>query len=80
MAKRKLSMAEIVNFMIESDDDIDLGDDSADKSNLDSDWEYEIEPIKPTPGVADSAGENDYDDVSSLLEKGVVQFRTKPTS
>ena len=52
-------MAEIVNFMIESDDDIDLGDDSADKSNLDSDWEYEIEPIKPTPGVADSAGEND---------------------
>ena len=41
------SMSNIVNFMLESDDEIDLGEHSSDESNVESDWEYEEEHFQP---------------------------------
>ena len=43
------SMTDIVNFMLESDDEIDLREHSSDESNVESDWEYEkdFQPQKP---------------------------------
>ena len=37
------SMSAIVNFLLKSDDEIDLGEDSSDESNVESDREYEEE-------------------------------------
>ena len=34
------SMSDIVNFMLESDDEIDLGEYSSAESNVKCDWEY----------------------------------------
>ena len=47
-------MSKIVNYMVNSSDDIDLGEDSADESELNYDREFEIEEKRPsqvkTPG------------------------------
>ena len=45
------SMNDIVDFMLESDDEIDLGEHSSDESNVDSDWEYEEEDFQPQKPV-----------------------------
>ena len=41
------SMSDIVKFMLESDNEIDLGEHSSDESNVESDWEYEEEDFQP---------------------------------
>ena len=41
------SMSDIVKFMLQSDNEIDLGEHSSDESNVESDWEYEEEDFQP---------------------------------
>ena len=58
------SMRDIVNFMLESDDEIDLGEHSSDESNVESDWEYEEEDFQPqkpadSPPLACNSTESD---------------------
>ena len=58
------SMTDIVNFMLESDDEIDLGEHSSDESNVESGWEYEEEDFqlqKPadSPPLACNSPESD---------------------
>ena len=61
------SMDQIVDFMLDSDDDIDLGEHSSDMSDLDSDWECEVE-TNPDAGAPDSA------DMSVESDTRPVQF------
>ena len=49
------SMDQIVHFMLDSDDDIDLEQHSSDESDLDSDWECEVE-TNADAAAPDSAG------------------------
>ena len=57
------SMSDIVNFILESDDEIDLGEHSSDESNVESDWEYkeDFQPQKPadSPPLACNSTESD---------------------
>ena len=57
------SMRDIVNFMLESDNEIDLGEHLSDESNVESDWEYEEEHFQPqksadSPPLACNSTEN----------------------
>ena len=42
------NMSETVNYMVYSSNEIDLGKDSADESELGSDWKFEIEENRPS--------------------------------
>ena len=58
------SMSAIVNFLLKSDDEIDLGEDSSDESNVESDREYEEEDFQPqnpadSPPLACNSTESD---------------------
>ena len=54
----------IVNFLLKSDNEIDLGEDSSDESNVERDWEYEEEDFQPqnpadSPPLACNSTESD---------------------
>ena len=54
----------IVNVLLKSDNEIDLGEDSSDESNVERDWEYEEEDFQPqnpadSPPLACNSTESD---------------------
>lgn len=71
MSKKKFSRDEVINFILESDDDIDLGGHTSDEEDISSDWEFENELVPPPPVTAPVSAPADDDAISETVNDTV---------